>query len=339
MVRILGQVGGAALILLAALAPWRALGSPSDGILGADQPLRATLANGLRVIIVRNTLAPVVATSVNYLVGADETPAGFPGMAHAQEHMMFRGSPGLSADQLANISHTMGGSFNADTQQTVTQYYFTVPSEDLDVALNIEALRMRDVLDRAADWDHERGAIDQEVAQDLSNPQYTLFTTLRSALFSGTPYAHDGLGSRPSFARTSAAMLKAFHDRWYAPNNAILVVVGDLDPGATLARITELFGPIKSRPLPARASEHFRLQPVRAQSLELATDLPYGMQVTALRMPGLDSPDYPALEVLADVLSSQRGALYELVPQGKALAASFSFDPLPHAAIGSATVT
>ena len=74
-----------------------------------DSVLRATLSNGLRVIIVRNTLAPVVATSVNYLSGSVETPPGFPGTAHAMEHMMFRGSPGLTAEQLANIGNVMGG--------------------------------------------------------------------------------------------------------------------------------------------------------------------------------------------------------------------------------------
>src|ERR1700733_5603550 len=134
--------------------------------------LRASLPNGLRVIIVRNSLAPVVSTSVNYLVGSDEAPAGFPGTAHAQEHMMFRGSPGLSADQLADIGSVVGGNFNANTRESLTQYLFTVPAEDLDVALHIEATRMQDVLDSQADWDLERGAIEQEVAQDLSNPEY-----------------------------------------------------------------------------------------------------------------------------------------------------------------------
>src|ERR1700737_5488759 len=137
--------------------------------------VRATLANGLRGIIVRNTLAPVVATSVNYLTGSNETPPGFPGTAHAQEHMMFRGSPGLSADQLADIGSVMGGNFNANTRERLTQYLFTVPAEDLDVALNIEATRMRGVLDTKEAWNKERGAIEQEVAQDLSNPDYVLF--------------------------------------------------------------------------------------------------------------------------------------------------------------------
>ena len=298
--------------------------------------LRATLDNGLRVVIVRNTLAPVVATAVNYLVGADEAPAGFPGTAHAQEHMMFRGVPGLSADQLANIGSVMGGNFNADTRQRVTQYFFTVPAEDLDIALHIEALRMRGVLDRDQDWRKERGAIEQEVAQDLSDPRYVMFTRLRAALFDGTPYAHDALGTRASFDQTSGAMLKAFHDQWYAPNNAILIVVGDLDPPATLATIKKLFGDIPVRPLGARPT--VTLQPVKTQSLQLETDLPYKMQVTALRLPGLDDPDYAAADVLADVLSSPRGALYELVVKGQALGTDFSFSPLPKAGLGYATV-
>ena len=122
-----------------------------------EEVLRATLDNGLRVVIVRNTLAPVITTIVNYLVGSDEAPEGFPGMAHAQEHMMFRGSPGLSANQLADIIAAMGGMFNADTQQAVTQYFLTAPAEDLGVALNIEAIRMRGVLDSEKLWEQERG--------------------------------------------------------------------------------------------------------------------------------------------------------------------------------------
>src|SRR5215467_7803246 len=86
---------------------------------------RATLDNGLRVVIVRNSLAPVVTTVVNYLVGSNESPEGFPGTAHAVEHMMFRGSPNLSADQLANIAWAMGGDFNAETQQIVKRYAST----------------------------------------------------------------------------------------------------------------------------------------------------------------------------------------------------------------------
>ena len=153
----------------------------------ADEVSRTTLDNGLRVVIVRNSLAPVVTTVVNYLVGSNESPQGFPGTAHALEHMMFRGSPDLSADQLANIGAAMGGDFNAETQQTVTRYFFTVPKQDLDVALHIESIRMRNLLATDALWEHERDAIEQEAAGDLSDPEDVFYTKLLSAIFRGTP--------------------------------------------------------------------------------------------------------------------------------------------------------
>ncbi len=296
--------------------------------------LRATLPNGLRVVIVRNTLAPVVTTVMNYRVGSNEAPKGFPGMAHAQEHMMFRGSPGLSAAQLADISAAMGGQFDADTQQTVTQYFFTVPVADLNVALHIASTRMSGTLDTDKLWGQERGAIEQEVAQDLSNPEYVFYTKLLAAMFRGTPYAHDALGTRPSFNQTTGAMLHKFYDSWYAPNNAILVIVGDVNPQTTLAEVRGLFGGIPSRKLPARPG--FALQSVSAQTLNLDTDLPYGLSLISYRMPGSGSPDFAAAQVLADVLSSQRGSLYALVPAGKALYAGFSLDSLPRASLAYA---
>lgn len=247
---------------------------------------------------------------------------------------MFRGSPGLSADQLADISAAMGGDFDADTQQTITQYIFTVPAEDLDVALHIEAIRMSGVLDTQALWAKERGAIEQEVAQDLSNPEYIFYTKLLASLFEGTPYAHDSLGSRPTFDKTTAAMLKKFHDTWYAPNNAILVIVGGIDPQGAMAEVKKLFDGIPSHPLPKRPS--IQLQPVAPQTIKLNTDLPYGLSVVSFRMPGSDSPDFAAAEVLSDVLSSQRGNMYALVPAGKALYAGFSSDGLPGAGLGYA---
>lgn len=297
--------------------------------------LRATLKNGLRVVIVHNALAPVVTTEVNYLVGSNETPRGFPGMAHAQEHMMFRGNPGLSADQLSYIVATLGGDFNADTQQTVTQYFLTVPSDDLDIALHIESIRMRGVLDSQEQWEKERGAIEQEVAQDLSNPEYVFYTRLLAAMFEGTPYAHDALGTRPSFNKTTGAMLKKFYDHWYGPNNAILIIAGNVDPARTLAQVKDLFADIPSRSLPERPG--VELRPLKAASMKLKTDLPYGLSVVAYRMPGFDNPDYAAGQVLADVLDSQRGSLYALVPEGKALSVDFDMEILPKAGMGYVT--
>ncbi len=305
-----------------------------EKVVDSESVLRATLKNGLRVVIVKNSLAPVVTTEINYLVGSDETPEGFPGTAHALEHMMFRGSPDLSASQLADITAAMGGDFDADTQQMVTQYYFTVPSEDLDVALHIEAIRMKGILSTDSLWDKERGAIEQEVADDLSNPQYIFFTELLDAMFHGTPYAHDALGTRPSFDSTSGAMLNEFHSKWYVPNNAVLVIVGDVDPQKALAEVKELFEDIPSGNLPAKPT--FNFTEVKPDTLKMPTDLPYGLAAITYRFPGSDSPDYAAAQVLSDVLSNQRGKLYSLVPEGKALYAGFEYYSMPKSGIGFA---
>jgi zinc protease len=300
----------------------------------AEDVLRATLPNGMRVIIVPNRLAPVVTTMVNYQVGSDETPAGFPGTAHAEEHMMFRGSPGVDADQIAALSAAMGGNDNADTQQAVTQYFFTTPSENLDVPLHIEAARMQALLPDESLWTKERGAIEQEVAQDLSNPVYVFYTQLLEAMFKGTPYEHDALGTRPSFDKTTGADLRKFHDDWYCPNNAILVIVGNVEPTNALARVQEIFGKIPAKTLPARPEYNF--SPVTPATLHRDTDLPYGMTAVVFRFPGSDNPDFAAAQILADVLSSQRGKLYGLVPDGKALFADFEYETLQHAGLGYA---
>src|SRR3982751_3026568 len=283
---------------------------------------RATLDNGLKVVIVRNPLAPVVTIQNNYLAGADETPPGFPGMAHAQEHMAFRGCNGLSGDQIAAIYAQLGGFSNADTQQHITQYFVTVPAQDVDVALRVDAACMADAKDSEAEWEKERGAINQEVSRDLSNPIYKFITRLNKDLFAGTPYANDALGSRESFENTTGAMLKKFYTDWYAPNNAILVVAGDVDPAATLAKIKTYYGSIPKRPLPERPE--FKLAPVKAESFTLDSNLPYLLSIISFRFPGTDSPDYAAARILADVLSSQRGELYGLVVEGKALGTDFS---------------
>jgi len=296
--------------------------------------LRATLKNGLRVVIVPNTLAPVATTVVNYLVGSNDVPPDFPGTAHAQEHMLFRGSPGLSADQLAAVTAALGGMFNADTQQTVTQYFSTVPAKDLETALHVEALRMRGVIDSDAGWNKERGAIEQEVAQDLSSPEYVFYSRLVAALFKGTPYAHTPLGTKASFDHTTGDMLREFYQAWYAPNNAVLVITGAVKPEKVLTQVKRLFENIPAKEIPARRSS--RLEPVKPQTLRLATDRSHGLAVIAFRMPGYDSPDFAATRVLADLLDSKRGRLYTLVTQGKALSVEFSLDAMPEASIGYA---
>ena len=321
-------MGLAAAISLALVAGGAMAAAPAANV------TRVTLDNGLRVVIVRDTLAPVVTTEMNYLAGSDEVPAGFPGSAHAVEHMMFRGSPGLSKDQLLALASDMGGHFNADTTHGVTQYYFTVPAQDLDVALHVAAIRMRGVDMTEAGWKKERGAIEQEVSRDNSNPGYKFEEQLFARMFTGTPYAHDALGTRPSFDKTTAAALKKFHDTWYAPNNAILVIAGDVDPASTLQRVKSLFGDIPKKNLPTKPA--FDFKSVQAETVNLPSDFPVGVTAIAWRMPGLRDQDYATALVLSGALGSKRGKLFEMGLTGKALFGGFGGEFMPHAGIAFA---
>jgi zinc protease len=310
------------LVASPAVAQSSATGAAQPGAAGVEENVtRATLPNGMRVVILRNTLAPVASVEMNFEVGGNETPPGFPGMAHAQEHMMFRGCEGMTADQTSAIYALLGGEDDADTQQNITQYYAVVPSADLDVALQAQAACLRGVDDSQAEWDQERGAIEQEVSRDLSNPIYKFLDQMNSAMFAGTPYAHDPLGTRPSFEKTTGAMLKEFYDKWYSPSNGILVVVGDVDPATTLAKIRDLFGSISKRTVAEKPA--IDLKPFQSQTLNIPSNMPYTLGVIAWRLPGTDSPDYAATQILADVMASERADLYGMVPAGKALAAEF----------------
>ena len=180
---------------------------------------------------------------------------------------MFRGSPGLSADQLAAIIAAMGGEFNADTQQTVTQYLLTVPSADLDVALHIEAIRMRGVLDTektvgAGKGGHRTGGCPGL----LESRVHLLHEAARGHVQGDALRAKVRLGAVASFDKTTGAMLKKFHETWYAPNNAVLVIVGDVEPQKALARGEEVFRAIFLRKkIPPRPEIH--LEPVKPETI------------------------------------------------------------------------
>ena len=236
--------------------------------------LRATLTNGMRVVIIRNSLAPVVTVETNFIVGGDETPEGFPGMAHAEEHMAFRGCTGMTADQTAAIYAQMGGENNADTQQNITQYFATVPAADVDVALGAEAACMRGADDSQEEWSKERGAIEQEVARDLSNPTYKFIDRMNGDMFAGTPYAHDPLGTqelvRCDDGRDAEGVLRQ------------VVYAGERDPGdcgrcGSGGDAGEDQGDVRqdSRAMRCRSGRRFSWQPVKPESFTLDSNLPY----------------------------------------------------------------
>ncbi len=287
--------------------------------------LKATLTNGLRVVIVRNTIGPVVSTDLTYLVGSRDDPADFPGLAHAQEHMMFRGTTHLSTSELGTIATALGGDFNAATTDTTTHYQFTVPAADLDAVLRIESDRMRDVLDAQAQWSNERGAIEQEVLRDESQPGSDFFRDVQLLAYAKTPYGHEGVGTRAAFDRLTGPQIKAFYKRWYAPNNAVLVVAGDVDPARTLESIRARFASIPRRVVPAHVAAHFA--PLHRIVLQRSTTLIYPLAAVGYRLPGINSPDFLPSFVLQGVLDSQRGAIRGLVDSGDALDAQWTSLP------------
>lgn len=294
---------------------------------------RATLANGLRVIVVRDTLAPVVTTMMNYQAGSDEQ--WIPGLAHATEHMMFRGSATLSSSQLMESVGITGGDFDADTMPTVTQYFFTVPSAYLDIALRAERSRATGLSMAQDQWNQERGAITQEVQQDNSSAFYRLFIKMQNRLIGGTPYAKNTLGTVADFAgAVNSTQLLKFYRAWYHPNNAIFVITGDVDPAATIAKVRALFGDVSSAKLPARSP--VRLAPLRGALYRETSDQGFTLVALGYRFPGYDSADYAAGQILSDVLSSQRSTLGGLPYTGAALASGFAGESFPKAGIGIA---
>jgi zinc protease len=319
---------------LAAIAACIASSAPSRAA-AADDVTRATLANGLKVVVVRDRLAPVVTTMINYRVGSDEQ--WIPGLAHATEHMMFRGSKTLSSSQLMETMGITGGNFDADTQSNVTQYFFTVPSQYLDIALRAERSRATGLLLSQDQWNQESKAITQEVTQDNSNAFYRLFVKMQDRMMGGTPYAKNTLGTVEGFAKAvNSSQLLKFYNTWYHPNNAVYVIVGDVDGPATIAKVKELFGDVPAGSLPAR--EPVRLKPLKGALYHDTSDQPYTAVLLGYRMPGYDSPDYAAGQILADVLSNQRSAFGGLPYTGKALGTQFFVQTYPKAAIGIAFV-
>jgi zinc protease len=307
------------LALLLAGAALLAAAPAFDG--GDGGVLKATLANGMRVVIVRNAIGPAVSTDLTYLVGSRDDPSDVPGMAHAQEHMMFRGTPNLSTSELGTVATALGGSFNAATTDMTTQYQFTVPAADLDAVLRIESDRMRDVLDAQAQWENERGAIEQEVLRDQSEPGSDFFRDVQLLAFAHTPYGHEGVGTRAAFDRLTGPRIKEFYRRWYAPNNAVLVIAGDVDPQRTLDQVRARFETIARRPVPAHAVAHF--EPLERTVIKRPTTLVYPLAAVGYRLPGIDSDDFLPSFVLQGILDSERGPLRSLVDSGAAIDAEW----------------
>jgi zinc protease len=209
-----------------------------------------TLPNGLRVVVLEDHAAPVAVVNMWYRFGGAYEKQGKTGLAHALEHMMFRGTTTLSSSGLDDWGARLGAQVNAETTNEYTRFDLVLPADRVDGALRMEADRMRNLKLAPADWDKERGAVLQEWTQDHSNALFGFGTGLQEKLYPGSPLGKTALGEKRDIEKATVADLRAYYHTWYAPNNATLVVTGDVEPDAVFASAEKWFGPIASRAVP-----------------------------------------------------------------------------------------
>ena len=227
--------------------------------LAADQQLDVqhyTLDNGLEVILVRDTTAPTVAVDIWFRVGSANDPASKSGFAHLYEHMMFEGSPHVPGGTMDQLLERIGGSSNAFAGSDITGYYDTVPSHQLPLALWIEADRMGGLNVTQESLDNQRAIVIEELQLRYDNSPYgPAVRALLTVPYSYEPYQRHTAGSIEDINNANLEDVIAFHRTYYVPNNATLVVAGDINFDATRTLIDELFGsdPAWRRPAcPAR---------------------------------------------------------------------------------------
>jgi len=251
-----------------------------------------------------------VQSSIYYHFGSLQETPGKTGLAHALEHMMFRGTTALSGSGLDDIPARLGAVMNANTDDDYTRYYFVVPADRLELAIRIEADRMTNLALREADWKLERGAVLGEIDGDFSNPNFKLSDAIRTKAFAGSPFALTALGHRADVAKASVADIKRYYDEYYAPNNATLVITGDVHASDAFELAERWFGPIKAKQLPQTP---LPIPPPAAKpsTVSISGDTPYEVVDLAYRIPGANDRASTAPQVLASLMSSDRSPFYK----------------------------
>jgi zinc protease len=319
---------GAALLFVFALllSPFS---PPAAGAQGSSQPVPQlrTLANGMRIVVLEDHAAPVVQVTTWYRFGALEETPGKTGLAHALEHMMFRGTPTLSAAGLDNMNARLGAEVNAQTQNEDTHFYFVVPSDRVETVMRVESDRMRNLKLAPEDWNIERGAVLNEYAGDFSNPVYGFVFGTAQRVFPGSRLGETALGSRSDIEHATVADLRKYYDEWYHPNNATMVITGDVKADDVFAYAERWFGPIPAKQLPAR--KQYAVHPAHGVTWHSEQPFPYTIIDEAYAAPG-DAPatEYHQLrnDIAIDALFNPRGPFRKaLVESGLVLA----YEPQP----------
>jgi len=277
----------------------------------AQEPARIAietykLTNGLTVILAPDRTSQVVAVDVWYDVGSRNEVRGRSGFAHLFEHMMFQGSANVKKAEHFQLVERAGGEMNGSTAEDRTNYYEALPSNRLNLGLWLEADRMRSLAITDSNFTNQREAVKEERRLRVDNQPYTgaIFEGMYALADSATcfPYAHSVIGSMDDLNGAKTPDVKAFFDLYYAPNNAILTVVGDFDPAPTKALIQQYFGDIPRGPSPPPVNCQATFSPgaIHRTWPDPKANLPAVM--LAYRLPEYKSADTPALELLASIL-------------------------------------
>jgi len=261
--------------------------------------------NGLEVLTCPTPVAPVVGFGVVYRVGSRNELPGHTGATHILEHLMFKGTAKYnreSGTEIARQLHRVGAAFNATTWLDRTNYYEILPVDELPLAVDIESDRMRGALVRDSDLESERTVILNELDSGENEPSELLMKSSFALAFLEHPYHHPTIGWRGDVERISSEVLRRFYDTYYHPDNATVIVVGDIDDATALANVETGFGTLQPAPGPfpaprvregaQRGERRFAVHRAgELASLALTWHIPEGLH-----------PDLPALSVLTQIL-------------------------------------
>jgi len=296
-------------------------------------PFETTLKNGLKVIVKEDRRAPTAVQMVWYRVGSMDEVDGNSGVAHVLEHMMFKGTPSVGPGEFNRLVAAAGGRDNAFTSRDYTAYFQQVPKEKLPQMMALEADRMRHLNVDAKEFEQEiKVVMEERRMRTDDNPQSKLFEQMNAVAYQAHPYRRPIIGWMSDLESMTAADARAWYDIWYLPNNATVVVAGDVDHQAVFALAEKHFGALEGRPLPVRRPQTEPLQEgVRRLTVKGPAELPVllmGYKAPVLRDVVRDSDPY-ALEMLGAVLDGHAAARFgkKLVREDKvAVSAGVEYD-------------
>jgi zinc protease len=265
---------------------------------------RFQLANGLEVAFLGLDSAPVVAVQVWYHAGSKDEARDRRGSAHMFEHIMFKGTQHLRSEAHAQYLNGLGGYVNAQTDEDATHYINILPSDYLDFAVQLEAERMRNLLFRKDMIDIEREVVKEEIRQQENNPALKGVLRFLEIAYTKHPYSWTAGGNLKDLDATTPADLKAFYDRYYQPNNAMLVVVGKATLDQVKAAAEKHFGKLAKAPEPPRPAKDAPEPPQTAKRREVVEPGQIGLTLLGWHIPPAKDKDVYAMQVAAIILGA-----------------------------------